>query len=249
MINIEPLGPAASAVTITDTVESADMTKLVDFARDIAARDGKSDLLFDINQVRGLDAGAIGKELAHLPTMIAMLRKLDRIAVVADEDWLRTGARLESALLPGVVYEVFDRDRADRARRWITRQSDDPHVDSIRLVDVPASGVIAFELDGRITGENARKVIKQASEALESSGATRMMARIRRWDGFDMDALAKAGVLETKISLAKKIERYAIVGGPEWIGSMGKVFAPLTGLEMRQFEHDDEDKALRWLSE
>jgi hypothetical protein len=50
-----------------------------------------------------------------------MLGALDRIALVADPAWMRTIGRIESHLIPGIDYRVFDRDGAAEARAFILR--------------------------------------------------------------------------------------------------------------------------------
>nr|WP_279338388.1 hypothetical protein [Sphingosinicella sp. YJ22] len=39
---------------------------------------------------------------------------------------MRVASRIESALIPGVHYEVYDREHAVHARAWLLRQTDDP---------------------------------------------------------------------------------------------------------------------------
>jgi hypothetical protein len=56
-----------------------------------------------------------------------MIRQIERVAVVADAQWVRVASRIEGALIPGVHYEVYDRDEAAHARAWLLRQTDEPH--------------------------------------------------------------------------------------------------------------------------
>jgi hypothetical protein len=43
------------------------------------------------------------------------------------------------------------------------------------------------------------------------------------------------------------VERYAIVGGPSWIGTWGKTMGQITGIEMRQYPLTSEADAWAWL--
>ena len=247
MITISELAPNVQQVKISGKVQSADMRQVVDLAETIGKGAEKASLVFEVENVEGLEWSALGEELSHLPAMWRMLTGLDRIAVIADQSWLRSAARIESALLPGVTYEVFSRDKAEQARAWARGEIDRPHADAVRLVDVGHSSIVAFELDGRIDEDNAATVIKDARLALEKTGARRMMARIKNWHGFDPSLLASGDIAKSKMDFIKQLDRYAIVGGPEWMRSLAETMSPAVDLEIKGFDLDEEGEALGYL--
>ncbi|MGB0497957.1 MAG: STAS/SEC14 domain-containing protein [Rubricella sp.] len=61
--------------------------------------------------------GALGVELVFLPRLFSALAKLDRIAVVSEEDWIRRVAEIEGHLLPHADVETFEDEAA--ARDWL----------------------------------------------------------------------------------------------------------------------------------
>lgn len=70
----------------------------------------------------GLDwpsLGAVGVELRHWGQMLAMVQKIDRIALLTDQGWLRATAALESALVPGVSIHSFAPGEEQAAREWL----------------------------------------------------------------------------------------------------------------------------------
>jgi hypothetical protein len=247
MITISELAPNVQQIKISGKVQSADMPHVIDLAETIAKGGKKDNLVFDIENVNAFDWSVLGEELSHLPTMMRMLTQLDRIAVIADQSWLRTAARIESALLPGVTYEVFSRDKAEQARAWAKGEIDSPHADAVRLVDVGESSIVAFELDGRIDEDNAAMMIKDARLALEKTGARRMMARIKNWHGFDPSLLASGDIAKSKMEFIKRLDRYAIVGGPEWMDSLAETMSPAVDIDIKGFDLDEESEALEWL--
>jgi hypothetical protein len=212
MITISELTPNVQQVKISGKVQSADMPQVIDLAETMGKGPKKDNLVFDIENVEGFDWSVLGEELSHLPAMMRMLTRLDRIAVIADQSWLRTAARLESALLPGVTYEVFSRDKAEQARAWAKGEIDRPHADAVRLVDVGDSSIVAFELDGRIDEDNAATMIKDARLALEKTGARRMMARIKNWHG-----------LRTGTASIRRCLHPGILPNRKWISSSGLI--------------------------
>jgi hypothetical protein len=78
-------------------------------------------ILADVREGVHIDLSAITEELKHLGAIGRMLGAVDRMALVADPAWIRTIGRIESHLIPGIDYRVFDRDGAAEARAFIQR--------------------------------------------------------------------------------------------------------------------------------
>lgn len=51
--------------------------------------------------------------------LFGKLDRFGRVAVVADQAWIRAGTRLESALLPSIRYRVTMPDERDEALAWV----------------------------------------------------------------------------------------------------------------------------------
>jgi hypothetical protein len=84
------------------------------------------DILADVRGSPSIALSAITEEMKHLPLLFRLIRQTDRVAIVADEHWVRVLSRLESALIPGLHYEIYGREDAAHARSWLLRQTDDP---------------------------------------------------------------------------------------------------------------------------
>lgn len=63
--------------------------------------------------------GAIGVELRHWVQLMAMVEKVDKVAILTDQSWLRRLAAVESALIPNLVFKTFGPDEEDAARAWL----------------------------------------------------------------------------------------------------------------------------------
>lgn len=248
MIDISKLAPNVHQVQITGKLQSSDMQQVIELAETVTSSTEKANIVLTVDSIEGFEWSVVGKEVAHLPALFRMLLQLDRIAVVADQVWIRTAARIESALLPGVTYEVFPRQKLQQALAWAKGEIDSPHSDGVQLIDVGDSSIVAFELDGRIDTDNATKVIKDAKIALENTGARRMMARIKSWYGFDPSLLVSGDIAKSKMDFIKRLDRYAIVGGPDWLGSLAETMSSVVDIEIKAFDLDDEEKAVEWLT-
>ncbi|MEO1222205.1 MAG: STAS/SEC14 domain-containing protein [Pseudomonadota bacterium] len=249
MLNIETLSPKAIRIASVAEFRQDDVEKLVTFVQGHYDNGGGGNLLIDATALTGFTFSAVSVELVHMPLFLKWLYSLDRIAIVSDDDWIRTAARLESALLPGVTYQVYDDDEADAALAWVLEESDEPHAGAFQPLEIDAPGVAAFQLSGRLTREESERGVAMVRTALADSECSNLMIVIRSWHGFDPDAAISREVMAGKIELIKNLDRYAIVGGPAWIRNLASTFSVLLKPEIKAFELDDEDKAVAWLRE
>ena len=63
--------------------------------------------------------GAIGVELRHWVQLMAMVRKVDRVAVLTEQGWVRNLAFVESLLIPNLEIRSFAPGEEATARRWL----------------------------------------------------------------------------------------------------------------------------------
>ncbi|MBS7663176.1 STAS/SEC14 domain-containing protein [Pseudomonas lalucatii] len=63
--------------------------------------------------------GAMGVELSRLPQLFRFIRRFERMAVVADKQWLRKASELEGALIPGLTIKAFDSNQEAEAEAWL----------------------------------------------------------------------------------------------------------------------------------
>lgn len=63
--------------------------------------------------------GALAVELRHWGQLMAMIAKVDRVAILTDNAWLGTAARIESVLIPGITDRVFASTEEAAARAWL----------------------------------------------------------------------------------------------------------------------------------
>lgn len=62
---------------------------------------------------------AFGVEFTRIPKLFGLLSKYERIAVVSDAAWIRTGAEIEGALIPGVQIKSFELSEKADAEKWL----------------------------------------------------------------------------------------------------------------------------------
>ncbi|GAA4815154.1 hypothetical protein GCM10023232_08530 [Sphingosinicella ginsenosidimutans] len=124
MITYTSLTPRALEIVCEGHVTGADAREAFGRMERLIETAPRIDILADVREGIHIEFGAILEELRHLPMFRRMIGALDRIALVADPAWVRAVGRIESHLIPGVDYRVFDRDGAAAARAWILREGE-----------------------------------------------------------------------------------------------------------------------------
>ena len=65
--------------------------------------------------------GAVAVELSRIPQLFRFVRRFDRMAVVADKEWVRKASELEGVLIPGLKIKAFDSIQEAQAEAWLQR--------------------------------------------------------------------------------------------------------------------------------
>lgn len=127
MLTITPLSSRALEAVAEGALTREDVPRALDkLAAFIDQAGGKIDILADVRGTPDIHLDMIVEELKRIPDLFRMVRGIDRVAVIADLAWVRALTRIESALIPGIHYEVYEREEAAHARAWLLRQTDQP---------------------------------------------------------------------------------------------------------------------------
>ena len=70
--------------------------------------------------IDGIEISSLPSYAARAWPLFGKLNRFGRVAVVADQAWVRIGTRLESALLPNISYRTYMPDERDEAFDWVT---------------------------------------------------------------------------------------------------------------------------------
>jgi len=126
MLSFTPLSPRAIAIVAEGHFTAADVAPALARLETILDTTPQLDILADVRGSPSVALSAVVEELRHLPLVIRLIRAIDRVAIVADAEWVRTASRIESALIPGLHYEVYERKDEAHARAWLLRETDRP---------------------------------------------------------------------------------------------------------------------------
>lgn len=76
-------------------------------------------MLFRIKDYRLPTFGAMGVEFSRLPEAFRFIKKFDRAAVLADENWVRKASEIEGAFIPGLKIKAFGLRQEAEAENWL----------------------------------------------------------------------------------------------------------------------------------
>ena len=235
------------AIKIAGKLDAAEFDALVERIEGAIEGRDKTHMYMEVEGFSGFDLEAFAH---YLPRGLAMLGKLDRfgrIAVVADQRWVRAWTRIESALLPGISYEIFMPEERDVALAWVEGRRDRPHEPAIRIIETDSEDVIGFELNGKLDVEDVEAAAANFERAFESGRPLRILGRIKRIGGVEPGALFSSEYVRMKMHALQRVERYALVGGPTWLRAWVTMIDPLFRIEVRHFPADQEEAAWSWL--
>lgn len=110
------------ALKMTGTITGEDLDAVMDRTDAIMAKHDKIHVFVETYGIGGLQLSALPHHMSRAVPLFGKLSRFGRVAVVADQAWMRFGTRLESALLPGIQYRVFEPDGRDEALAWVSRK-------------------------------------------------------------------------------------------------------------------------------
>src|SRR5512138_1933038 len=94
------------AVKMTGTITGDDLNAIMDRTEAVMAKHDKIHVYCETQGIEGLQLSALPHHMTRAFPMFGKLDRFGRVAVVADQAWMRAGSRLESALLPNISYVV-----------------------------------------------------------------------------------------------------------------------------------------------
>ena len=247
MIQSIESGAEVIAIKITGKLMREELLALADRLERSFEANERTHVFVEIEDYHGFDLAVLPE---YLPRAFRMLRELDRfgrIAVVSDLAWIRWATRLESALLPGISYEVFTADERDQALAWVEGRSALPHHAALTFIETDRPDVFGFALDGKIGAEEMHRLVARIGELMDRQpGPVRVLGRITHFRFPELGGL-DGDYVRMKLEALERVDRYALVGGPVWMTAWAAALDPLLKAELRHFPADREAEAWAWL--
>ena len=106
------------ALKISGTISGEDLDAIMDRTDAIMAKHDKVHVYVETHDIGGLQLSALPHHISRTFPLFGKLDRFGRVAVVADQAWMRFGTRLESAMLPNISYRVYQPEEREEALAW-----------------------------------------------------------------------------------------------------------------------------------
>ena len=126
MHEIIPSNDDVLAVKVAHKITGEDLDSILDRLDALLARDGPIHVFVETEAIDGIELASLPGYTARAMPLFGQLRRFGRVAVVADQGWVRVGARLESAVLPFINYKTFEPDERALALAWVEGKTEAP---------------------------------------------------------------------------------------------------------------------------
>ena len=107
------------ALKIGGSIKGEELDSIMDRLDALMERNEKVHVFVETQAVEGMELSSLPHYFARAFPLFGKLGRFGRVAVVADQAWIRVGTRIESAVLPFITYRVFEPAERDRALRFV----------------------------------------------------------------------------------------------------------------------------------
>ncbi|MGB3622457.1 MAG: STAS/SEC14 domain-containing protein [Ketobacter sp.] len=123
MLTVTQNGPNRIDLELSGKLDKATMKIALDeiITKSEGIQHGK--MLYRIHDLNLPTLGALGVEIARLPTLFKTIKGFDRVAVITDKKWLRKASEFEGALIPGLDIKAFAAEGETDAEAWLLSES------------------------------------------------------------------------------------------------------------------------------
>jgi hypothetical protein len=107
------------AVKIAHKITGEDLDAVMDRLDAAMDRHDKVHVFVETQQIDGIELSGLPSYMSRALPLFGKLNRFGRVAVVADQAWIRAGTRIESALLPHISYRTYMPDERSEALAWV----------------------------------------------------------------------------------------------------------------------------------
>ncbi|WP_332816668.1 STAS/SEC14 domain-containing protein [Sphingopyxis sp.] len=107
------------AVRINGKITGEDLAEIMERLEVAIAVNEKVHVYAETQSIDGIEIAGLAAHIARAAPLMGKLRQFGRVAVVADQLWIRALTRVESALLPHISYRVFKPEDRGAALMWV----------------------------------------------------------------------------------------------------------------------------------
>ena len=107
------------ALKISGSIRGTELDSIMDRLDVIMAAHVQVHVFVETQGIAGLELASLPHYFSRALPLFGKLRSFGRVAVVADQAWVRVGTQIESAILPFISYRTYEPDERDQALAWV----------------------------------------------------------------------------------------------------------------------------------
>lgn len=107
------------ALRMSHKITGNDVTAIMDRLDDMMSKQDQVHVFVETLSIDGIEVSGLPSYMTRALPLFGKLDRFGRVAVVADQAWVRVGTRLESALLPNISYRTYMPGERDKALAWV----------------------------------------------------------------------------------------------------------------------------------
>lgn len=107
------------ALRMGGRIEGSDLDAVLDRLEPMLETHPKTHLYVEVRTLTGIAVDGLARYAGRAMPLFGKLSRFGRVAVVADQAWVRWATKLESAILPGISYRTFTPDEREQALAWV----------------------------------------------------------------------------------------------------------------------------------
>ncbi len=114
------------AIRVSHKIRGTDLDSIMDRLEPLLNRFDKVHVFVETQVIDGIDLSGLPSYVARAMPLFTKLNRFGRVAVVADQAWIRLGTRMESMILPFISYRVFEPEEREEALAWVEGKITEP---------------------------------------------------------------------------------------------------------------------------
>lgn len=123
MLQFLPTPDDVIAIKISGAIKGEDLDAIMDRLDAAMADHDKVHIFVETHAIDGLELSGLPHYFGRAMPLFGKLSRFGRVAVVADQAWIRVGTRIESAMLPFISYRVYEPEEREEALQWVLNGS------------------------------------------------------------------------------------------------------------------------------
>jgi hypothetical protein len=107
------------ALRVSHKITSTDLDAIMDRLDERMAKQATVHVFVETHEIDGIELSGLRSYMTRAIPLFGQLNRFGRVAVVADQTWVRVGTRVESAILPSITYRTLGPEEREEAFAWV----------------------------------------------------------------------------------------------------------------------------------